>query len=145
LAKGVEEERMTEFRKVTEDFSVAPQITLADVARAAEEGFKVVINNRPDGESADQPASTEVEAAAWAAGLSYAHIPVRGGPTPEQVEQQNAVVAGAAGPVLAFCRSGTRSIVTWSLGQAAAGTRSRDDLVQLGANAGYDLSGVLGG
>ena len=135
---------MAEFRKVTDDFSVAPQIDLADLPRAAAAGFKLVINNRPDGESPDQPTSAQVEAAAKAAGLDYVHIPVRGGPTPEQVEQENAVVAEAPGPILAFCRSGTRSIVTWSLGQAQTGKISRDELVDLGADAGYDLSAVLG-
>jgi uncharacterized protein (TIGR01244 family) len=135
---------MADFRKVTDDFSVAPQIDLADLPRAAAEGFKLVINNRPDGEAPGQPTSAEVEAAATAAGLDYAFIPVRGGPTPEQVEQENGVIATAPGPILAFCRSGTRSIVTWSLGQAGSGERSRDDLIKLGADAGYDLSGVLG-
>jgi uncharacterized protein (TIGR01244 family) len=136
---------MAEFRKVTEAFSVAPQIDLADLPRAAAEGFKMVINNRPDGESPDQPTSAEVEAAAKAAGLAYAHIPVRGGPTMDQVAEETAVVAKAPGPILAFCRSGTRSIVTWSLGQVETGERSREDLVRLGENAGYDLSGVLAG
>jgi uncharacterized protein (TIGR01244 family) len=135
---------MAEFRKVTDAFSVAPQIDLADLARAAEAGFKLVINNRPDGEAPGQPTSAEVEAAAKAAGLDYAFIPVRGGPTPEQVEQENAVLAKAPGPVLAFCRSGTRSIVTWSLGQAEIGKIPRQELVDLGADAGYDLSAVLG-
>jgi uncharacterized protein (TIGR01244 family) len=134
---------MAEFRKVTGDFSVAAQIELADVARAATAGFKLVINNRPDGEAPDQPTSAQVEAAARAAGLDYAYIPVRGGPTPEQVEQENALIAETPGPILAFCRSGTRSIVTWSLGQAASGERSRDELVKLGTDAGYDLSGAL--
>jgi uncharacterized protein (TIGR01244 family) len=134
---------MAEFRKVTETFSVAPQIDLADLSRAAAAGFKLIINNRPDGEAPDQPTSAEVEAAAEAAGLAYVHIPVRGEPTMEQVAQENAVLAKAPGPVLAFCRSGTRSIVTWSLGQTEAGTRSRDDLVKLGGDAGYDLSSVL--
>ena len=135
---------MAEFRKVTEDFSVAPQIDLADLPRAAEAGFKLVINNRPDGEAPGQPTSAEVEAAARAAGLDYAFIPVRGGPTPEQVEQENAVIAEAPGPILAFCRSGTRSIITWSLGQAKTGKIPREELIDLGADAGYDLSGVLG-
>ncbi len=135
---------MAEFRKVTEGFAVAPQIDLADLPRAAQAGFKLVINNRPDGEAPDQPTSAQVEAAAKAAGLDYVHIPVRGGPTPEQVEQENAVIAEAPGPILAFCRSGTRSIVTWSLGQAQTGGLSREELVNLGADAGYDLSGVLG-
>ena len=135
---------MTEFRKVTDEFSVAPQIALSDVARAAAEGFTLIINNRPDGESPDQPTSDEMAAEARKAGVAYVHIPVRGGPTPEQVEIERAVLAEAKGPVLAYCRSGTRSIVTWSIGQAMAGDRSRGDLIDLGADAGYDLSGVLG-
>jgi uncharacterized protein (TIGR01244 family) len=135
---------MTDFRKVTDGFSVAPQIELSDIARAKAEGFVLVINNRPDGESPDQPTSAEMEAAAKAAGIAYVHIPVRGGPTPEQVDIEQKLLADTAGPVLAYCRSGTRSIVTWSIGQALAGERTRGDLVQLGTEAGYDLSGVLG-
>ena len=136
---------MADIRKVTDDFAVAPQISPQDLAQAAKDGFVLVINNRPDGEAPDQPASAEMEAAAKAAGLDYVHIPVRGGPTPEQVEAVAAAVQEANGPVLAFCRSGTRSIITWSLGKAISGARPRDELIQLGADAGYDLSGVLAG
>jgi len=136
---------MSEFRYVTDQLSVAPQISLADLAAAAAQGFRLVINNRPDGEDPAQPTSAEVEAAARAAGLDYAYIPVRGGPTPEQVAAERELLSRTEGPVLAFCRSGTRSIVTWSLGQAQSGERSRDELVRLGAGAGYDLSGVLPG
>ena len=134
---------MADFRKVTDDFSVAAQIDLADLSRAAAAGFTLVINNRPDGEAPDQPSSAEVEAAARAAGLEYVHIPVTGRPTLEQVDEESAVLADAGGPVLAFCRSGTRSIITWSLGQAGSGERSREELAKLGADAGYDLSAVL--
>lgn len=136
---------MTDFRQVTDDFSVSPQISLDDLSVAAAQGFKLVINNRPDGEQPGQPSSAEVEAAARAAGLDYVHIPVVGQPTPDQVEANRQAVAGAEGPVLAFCRSGTRSIVTWSIGQALSGERPRGELVSLGRDAGYDLSGVLGG
>ena len=135
---------MTDFRKVTDDYSVAPQIEVSDIARAKAEGFVLVINNRPDGEAPDQPTSAQMQAAAQAAGIAYVHIPVRGGPTPEQVEIQRQLLVETPGPVLAFCRSGTRSIVTWSIGQAQAGTRPRSELIELGAAAGYDLSGVLG-
>jgi len=134
---------MADIRKVTDDFAVAPQIAPEDLAEAAARGFTLVINNRPDGEAPGQPASAEMQAAAQAAGLDYLHIPVSGGPGPDQVEAVLNAVAEAKGPVLAFCRSGTRSIVTWSLGQAVSGARPRDELVRLGAAAGYDLSGVL--
>lgn len=135
---------MTDFRAVTDEVSVAPQIELADVARAADQGFTLIISNRPDGEEPGQPTAAEVAAAAEKAGVAFLHIPVRGGPTPDQVEAVNAAVAEADGPVLLFCRSGTRSIVTWSLGQAMSGAKDRGELVRLGADAGYDLSGVLG-
>jgi len=136
---------MSNFRRVTDDFSTAPQISVADVAEAARLGFKAIINNRPDGEEPGQPSAAEIGAAAEAAGLAYAHIPVRGGPGPAEVEAVRQALAAAGGPVLAFCRSGTRSIVTWSLGQAISGARPRDELVNLARQAGYDLSGVLGG
>ncbi|MBC7670430.1 MAG: TIGR01244 family phosphatase [Gemmatimonadaceae bacterium] len=135
---------MTSFRRVTDSLSVSPQIGLEDLSRVADEGFVLVINNRPDGEEPGQPSSAEVEAAAQAVGLAYVHIPVHGGPTPDQVEAVRRAVASVEGPVLAFCRSGTRSIVTWSIGQATSGAADRDVLVRQGAEAGYDLSGVLG-
>lgn len=133
---------MSDFRRVTESLSVSPQVTEADMARAAAQGFVLVINNRPDGEDPSQPSSATIEVAARAAGLDYLHVPVRGGPTQEQVDAVHAAAEAAGGPVLAFCRSGTRSIVTWSIGQALAG-EDRETLVNQGREAGYDLSGVL--
>lgn len=135
---------MSDFRRVNEHLSVSPQITPADVAVAKAQGFATIVNNRPDGEVPDQPASAEIEAAAKAAGLTYVHIPVRGMPTPEQVEANRRAIEGSQGPVLAFCRTGTRCINTWSIGERLAG-RDRDELVSIGAQAGYDLSGVLPG
>ena len=136
---------MTDIRQVTPDFAVAPQLAPSDMAEAAGRGFKLVINNRPDGEVPDQPTSAQMEAAANAAGLAYRYIPVRGGPTPDQAAEQAQAIAEAGGPVLAFCRSGTRSITAWSLGQAMAGRRAPDELIELGAEAGYDLTAVLPG
>jgi len=134
---------MTDFRKVTDAFSVAPQIAPGDIAEAAKQGFKLVINNRPDGEAPDQPSSEAMEAEALKAGIEYAHVPVRGMPTQDQVDQEQTLIERAPGPVLAFCRSGTRSIVTWAIGQCQDGQRSAPELIELGAAAGYDLSGVV--
>jgi len=135
---------MPDFRQVTADFFVSPQISAADIEAAAAMGVTLVINNRPDDEVPGQPTSAQIEAAARAAGMDYLHVPVRGGPTAEQVETNREAIENADGPVLAFCRSGTRSINTWSLGQALSGARSRKELLSLGAAAGYDLSAVLG-
>ena len=136
---------MADFRRVTDQIAVSPQISESDLDEAVRQGFKLVINNRPDGEDPSQPSSAQIEAAAKARGLDYAYIPVRGGPTPDQVEAERKLLEDAPGPVLAYCRSGTRSIITWSLGQALAGRRSRDELIGLGRQAGYDLAPVLPG
>ncbi|HEX6866070.1 MAG TPA: TIGR01244 family sulfur transferase [Caulobacteraceae bacterium] len=135
---------MTDFRRVNERLSVSPQIALADVARAKALGFATIINNRPDGEAPDQPPGAEVAAAATAIGLDYVHIPVSGMPTPQQVEAQREAIAASDGPVLAYCRSGNRCMVTWAVGERLAG-RDRDELVKIGADLGYDLARVLPG
>jgi uncharacterized protein (TIGR01244 family) len=126
---------------VTDEFWVSPQISVEDVAKAHAQGFTRIINNRPDGESPDQPASARIEAAARAAGLDYIFAPVSGRPGPETVGAVRAATHGSSGKTLAFCRSGTRSIVTWALGEA--GYRDREELIRLGADAGYDLRAVL--
>jgi uncharacterized protein (TIGR01244 family) len=135
---------MADFRRVTDDYSVAPQIAPEDLAVAKEQGFSLIINNRPDGEVPGQPSNAVMEAAARAEGLDYLYNPVRGAPGPEQVQAQAEAIEKTEGPVLAFCRSGTRSIITWALGQEAAGIRDRAELISLGAGAGYDLGPVLG-
>ena len=133
---------MTDFRTVTQTFSVSPQIAVSDVAAAAADGFTLIVNNRPDGEVPGQPTNAEMAAAALAAGVDYVYAPVVGRPGPAQVAAVREAVAGARGKVLAFCRSGTRSICVWAMGQA--GAVDRGELIRLGAAAGYDLAAVLG-
>lgn len=134
---------MADIRRVTDTFAVAPQLQPEELADAAAQGFKLVINNRPDAEAPDQPPSAAMALAARQAGLDYLHIPIIGAGAPGQVEAMHGAIAGATGPVLAFCRSGTRSVTVWARGQAQAGDRSREELVRLGRGAGYDLSGSI--
>lgn len=134
---------MADIRRVTDDFSVAPQLSPEDMATAAAQGFKLIVNNRPDGEAPGQPTSTAMAEAAHAAGLAYVHIPVSGMARPDQVTAMHAALAEAGGPALAFCRSGTRSITTWAIGEATTGSRPAPEIVELAGEAGYDLSPLL--
>lgn len=95
----------------TDHFSTSPQISPSDIAQLAALGFKTVINNRPDAEGdAGQATSAEIEAAAVAAGLTYAHLPVISGQITEpQARRFAELLALSPKPVLAFCRSGARS------------------------------------
>jgi uncharacterized protein (TIGR01244 family) len=131
------------FHKVTDGFWVSPQLEVEDVTAAAAQGFRMILNNRPDGEDPDQPSGADIEAAALAAGLAYAAVPIRGRPGPSQIVAAGQALETADGPVLAYCRSGMRSIATWALVQSGSGAMSRGDLVGLARDAGYDLSQVI--
>jgi uncharacterized protein (TIGR01244 family) len=133
---------MSEFREITASFWASPQIGAADVAEAAERGVAMIINNRPEGEAGDQVTGAEIESAARAAGLAYMAIPVSpGGFSEEQVDAMREALSAAPGPVLAYCRSGTRSTLLWSLAQASIG-RSPDAIAAEAARGGYDVAPI---
>lgn len=130
------------FHKLTDSIYASPQISLDDVAEAARAGVKLIINNRPEGESDDQVPGSEIEAAARAAGMDYIAIPVtHAGFSEPQVVAMSKALADAGGPVLAYCRSGTRSTLLWALSEASQGG-DPDALTNMAAKAGYDVSPV---
>lgn len=133
---------MTSIRRIDDHLSVAPQIRPEEMGEIAAAGFVAIVNNRPDEEEPGQPSGDEIEAAARAAGLSYAAIPVtHAGFSHPQVDAMAQALAAAEGPVLAFCRSGTRSCNLWALAAAKAGGDPAT-IAAKGAGAGYDLNGI---
>jgi len=131
---------MTDIRPLNDRVAVAPQITADDVAAIAAAGYVAIVNNRPDDEEPGQPSGDAIRAAAEAAGLRYAAVPVgREGIGDAQLAAMTAAIAEADGPVLAYCRSGTRSCHLWAFAAARAG---RDPALLIGqaAGAGYDLA-----
>src|SRR6056297_3367941 len=130
-----------QFNKVTDALSVSPQISTGDMAAIRDAGYRAIICNRPDGEGADQPTFDEIEAAAKAAGLKVRYQPITSG----MVRDEDAEAFGAAlmelpGPVLAYCRTGTRSATLWSLSEA--GRRPVPEILAATRAAGYDMAGV---
>ena len=103
-------------RKITERVSVGPQISPKDMPAIAAAGYRAIICNRPDGEGVDQPSFEEIEIAAKAAGIEARYVPVQSG----MVHDEDVTAFGDAleevqRPVLAYCRTGTRSATLWSL------------------------------
>jgi uncharacterized protein (TIGR01244 family) len=129
------------FRLLDDRMAVSPQITPADVASAAAQGFTLIINNRPDGEQPGQPAGAEIATAA-AAGLEYVAIPVVPGQLGEaEIVAMRDALAHAAGPVLGYCRTGTRSTFLWALARARLGD-TPDTLAAKAQAAGYDITPI---
>ena len=131
------------FRQLTPTLYVSPQISVDQVQEAKALGVTVIINNRPDDEEPGQTNGAQIEAAAEAAGIAYAAVPVaHGGFGPWQLHGLAAAFAQAGeGKVLAYCRSGTRSTLLWALTRARAGDHPAA-LSEKAEAAGYDLTPV---
>ncbi|WP_116365121.1 TIGR01244 family sulfur transferase [Parahaliea mediterranea] len=123
--------------RLSDSVAASEQISPADMPAIAEAGFRVVFNNRPDGEVPGQPSSAEMAAAAAAAGLEYRFLPVTAMNFPGAPLADIAAAFDEGGPVLAFCRSGTRSTNLWVASRPEAERpQAREQARQLG----YDLS-----
>ncbi len=130
------------FRQLTDRIFASPQIGLAEVALAAAQGIGLIVNNRPEGESDDQVPGAEIEAAARAAGLGYVAIPVtHAGFSEAQVKAMAAALASTDRPILAYCRSGTRSTLLWALAEASRG-ESPQALAEAAVRAGYAVGPI---
>ena len=133
---------MSDFRPLSADYSVAPQISLEDIAAAKAAGFAMIVNNRPDGEEPHAPQGDDIAGAAAAEGLAYAAIPIgHAGFSHAQIDALDKLLTDATGPILAYCRSGTRSTHLWALTQARGGAEV-GGIVDAAAKAGYDLTGL---
>ena len=133
---------MSEFYKLSDNVFASPQICADDIAQAAALGIAMVINNRPEGEEDDQTPGAEIEAAAHAAGMEYVAIPIAlPALTDVHVSAMCESLDRAAGPVLAYCRSGNRSTLLWALAQAKSGM-DPDEVTSAAAVAGFDVSPV---
>ncbi|WEK42461.1 MAG: TIGR01244 family sulfur transferase [Candidatus Sphingomonas colombiensis] len=129
------------FKRLDDSISVSPQLSLADVERAANEGFCAIISNRPDREEAGQPSADDIRAEAERHGLAFMHIPIE----PGKASDADADAMGRAldtlpKPILAYCRSGARSTTLWALAQA--GRSEPGVLVRQAAGADHDIAAL---
>lgn len=136
---------MTDFRKLSETMLASPQIMQDDLAQAADQGVTLIINNRPDGESVEDPQGPEIEAAARSLGIAYLSIPIsQAGFSMPQVDAMAQALKTAekeGGKVLAYCRSGTRSTLLWAIARAKLGD-APDAIAIAAQGAGYNVAPV---
>ena len=131
-----------EIKTLTAGLSVSPQVVAAGMKAIKDAGFRALICNRPDGEGSDQPTFDEIAKAAKAQGLEAIYLPIVSGMVhDEDTAEFNAALTALPGPVLAYCRTGTRSATLWSLAQA--NKRSVADILAATKAAGYDMAGVV--
>jgi len=122
--------------------SVTGRLDRADIDALAQAGVRTIVNNRPDGEDLGQVPAAEARRLAEAHGIAYHHIPITAASlTRADVDAFAAALREAEAPVVAHCRSGTRSTLLWAL------TRMREGADPLGliaeaARHGIDIAGL---
>ncbi len=108
-----------EIKTLSAACSVSGQVLAEDLPALAQSGFRAIICNRPDREAEDQPDFRAIEQAAREAGIEARYLPVVGHAfTTEQVRLMAGLLKDLPAPVLAYCRSGTRSTLIWGLATA---------------------------
>jgi uncharacterized protein (TIGR01244 family) len=128
-----------EIRPLSPRYAVSPQISVEHLPAIAAAGIKTIICNRPDIEVETDQQTDAIRAAAEAAGVRYEVLELtQATMTPQNVARQRALIDGAEGPVLAYCRSGTRCSIVWAL--AHAGDLTPDEILSATTDAGYQLS-----
>mgnify|MGYP001799831089 FL=1 len=132
-----------DLRKLTDDFSVSPQVDAAHMREIAGAGFKSIMCNRPDHEEQMQPEYEAIAEAAQREGLEVAWIPIVSGIMgPDALAQFDHALKTMPRPLLAYCRSGTRCTMLWAFTQH--GRMDDADIIECAAKAGYDVSGLIG-
>lgn len=127
--------------EITRNFSVSPQVNVADIAALKAAGVRAIICNRPDGEGSDQPSFAEIEKAANHAGIETVYLPVGTKAISDaEVSAFSDALEALPGPLLAYCRTGTRSATLWSLHES--GKRDLSEILAATKAAGYDMSGA---
>lgn len=131
-----------QLKQLNAEFLVSEQITAQDMTAIAAQGVKTIICNRPDGEGADQPNIIEIQQAAIQHGISVEYLPVTSGQvTDEQAKVFKTIYQNAEKPLLAFCRTGTRSITLWALSQGRE--QNLEQTLLTAKTLGYDLQGIV--
>ena len=127
--------------QITPQFHISAQPQLTDFKFLSGAGIALIINDRPDGEDSEQPGSAAESNAAQDAGLDYRQIPVTAATLSEAcIRKFQSAISLANGPVLAHCKTGTRSLTLWVLGEVLDGRMTAAEVVPFGRRFGFDLT-----
>ena len=122
--------------------SAAGSLDRSDIDALAHTGVRTIINNRPDGEDPGQLPVAEARRIAQSHGLVYHHIPITAATlSRSDVDAFAAAVHNAPAPVVAHCRSGTRSTLLWALSRMREGADPLS-LIAEAARHGIDIANL---
>lgn len=130
--------------RISDRLTVAGQPDPETFRQLAAEGYKTVVNARPDAEEPGQPGNKAEAQAAKEAGLAYAFVPVTGpGITDADVQAFRKAMQDSDGPVFAHCKGGVRALALYAIGEVLDGRMKREEVEAFGRGHGFDLTGAV--
>ena len=134
---------MTKTTDIAPGLAVAAQIEKGDVASLSQQGFKTIINNRPDSEEGVPITAAAARAEAERLGLRYEFLPVTSSTiTPADLVAFDRLIKDSPKPIVAHCRSGTRCYLLWAATQAVHHRADPAALVGEAAGKGFDIKSL---
>jgi uncharacterized protein (TIGR01244 family) len=122
--------------------SATGKLDKSDIEALAGAGVRTIVNNRPDDEDPGQLPAAEARQIAERHGIAYHHIPVTAASlSSADVDAFAQVLASAPTPIVAHCRSGTRSALLWALARMRDGADPWA-LVAEAARHGIDIAAL---
>src|SRR5262249_4126196 len=113
-----------------------------DIEAPALAGVHTIVNTRPDGEDRGQLSAADARRIAEAHGIAYHHTPITAATLSRaDVDAFAAVLRDAPAPIIAHCRSGTRSTLLWALSRMREGA-DPFALVAEAARHGIDITSL---
>lgn len=127
--------------KIADYLYVSRQLTERTAKLVAQYDIKTVICNRPDGEEPNQPDFETVKAWLNAAGIEkVVYMPTTMEAINDaQLKEFQDMVAQSPAPILAYCRTGTRSAMLWAMNQSKRGVEV-NSLIRAADLAGINLT-----
>ena len=126
-------------KKLDSKLFVSSQISEYMIKEIADLGVKLILSNRPEGESIDQPSDNDLETQAKLLSIKFKSIPFSVNTlTRDKINSLSKILDDVKNPVLIYCKSGARSAMIWALSSILNSDKDINIISKKVADAGYD-------
>ena len=123
--------------KVSDNYYVSSQISEEDLDYFKNEGFDLIVCNRPNGEEENQVDFELIQKRGELIGIAFINLPMIPGDLQSELILETKKILDKKHKTLAYCRTGTRCINLWAC--ANVFKENVDETIRIATDAGYEL------
>ena len=123
--------------KVSDNYYVSSQISEEELVSFKNEGFSLIVCNRPNGEEENQTDFELIHERCESIGLTFINLPMVPGDLQSELIFETKKILDTNKKTFAYCRTGTRCINLWACANVLE--EKVDETIKMASRAGYDL------